>query len=65
MAAPFFEMLRTITTTDFRDSELGPTSDRKICIEQAILLGARLAARLIHAQLMVGYLLLYYASVTC
>lgn len=52
MAAPFFEMLRTITTTDFRDSELGPTSDRMICIEQAILLGARLAARLIHAQLM-------------
>ncbi|KAI0884885.1 Mus7/MMS22 family-domain-containing protein [Annulohypoxylon maeteangense] len=52
MAVPFFSMTRTIIGMDFRDSGLGPTSDRSICMEQAVLLAGRLAARLVHARLL-------------
>ncbi|KAI1139840.1 Mus7/MMS22 family-domain-containing protein [Hypoxylon sp. FL0543] len=51
LAVPFFSMTRTVAGMDFRDSELGPTSDRSICMEQAISLAGRLAARLIHTRL--------------
>ncbi|KAI1381318.1 Mus7/MMS22 family-domain-containing protein [Hypoxylon crocopeplum] len=51
MAVPFFSMTRTVAGMDFRDDGLGPTSDRAICMEQAVALAGRLAARLIHARL--------------
>ncbi|KAI0100714.1 Mus7/MMS22 family-domain-containing protein [Hypoxylon sp. NC0597] len=51
LAVPFFSMARTVAGMDFRDTGLGPTSDRSICMEQAVLLAGRLAARLIHARL--------------
>ncbi|KAI1210753.1 Mus7/MMS22 family-domain-containing protein [Annulohypoxylon truncatum] len=51
MAVPFFSMARTIIGMDFRDSGLGPTSDRSICMEQAVALAGRVAARLVHARL--------------
>ncbi|KAI2617473.1 Mus7/MMS22 family-domain-containing protein [Hypoxylon sp. NC1633] len=51
MAAPFFSMARNVTDMDFRDDGLGPTSDRAVCMEQAVSLAGRLAARLVHARL--------------
>ncbi|KAI0843677.1 Mus7/MMS22 family-domain-containing protein [Hypoxylon sp. FL0890] len=51
LAVPFVSMTRTVAGMDFRDSGLGPTSDRSICMEQAVSLAGRLAARLIHARL--------------
>ncbi|KAI1412377.1 Mus7/MMS22 family-domain-containing protein [Hypoxylon sp. FL1857] len=51
LAVPFFSMTRTVVGMDFRDSGLGPTSDRSICMEQAVSLAGRLAARLIQARL--------------
>lgn len=47
-------MTRTIVGMEFKDVGLGPTSDRCICMEQAVLLSGRLAARLFHARLLVG-----------
>ncbi|KAI1388503.1 Mus7/MMS22 family-domain-containing protein [Hypoxylon trugodes] len=52
MAIPFFSMTRGVIGVEFKDSALGPTSDRSICMEQAILLAGRQAARLIHARLL-------------
>ncbi|KAI1453820.1 Mus7/MMS22 family-domain-containing protein [Annulohypoxylon moriforme] len=52
LAVPFFSMTRTIVAMDFRDTGLGPTSDRSICMEQAVALSGRLAARLVHARLL-------------
>ncbi|KAI1471640.1 Mus7/MMS22 family-domain-containing protein [Daldinia caldariorum] len=51
MATPFVTMTHAIIGMDFKDIGLGPTSDRSICMEQAVLLSGRLAARLIHARL--------------
>ncbi|KAI1476612.1 Mus7/MMS22 family-domain-containing protein [Daldinia eschscholtzii] len=51
MVTPFVSMTHTIIGMDFKDIGLGPTSDRSICMEQAVLLLGRLAARLIHARL--------------
>ncbi|KAI1449344.1 Mus7/MMS22 family-domain-containing protein [Annulohypoxylon stygium] len=51
MAIPFFSMTRTIIGMDFKDDGLGPTSDHSICMEQAVSLAGRLAARLVHARL--------------
>ncbi|KAI0130645.1 Mus7/MMS22 family-domain-containing protein [Daldinia grandis] len=52
IAVPFVSMTRTIVSMEFKDVRLGPTSDRAICMEQAVLLSGRLAARLIHARLL-------------
>ncbi|KAI1652243.1 Mus7/MMS22 family-domain-containing protein [Daldinia loculata] len=52
MAIPFVSMTRTIVGMEFKDVGLGPTSDRCICMEQAVLLSGRLAARLFHARLL-------------
>lgn len=51
MAAPFFSMTRTVAEIDFRGDSLGPASDHAICVEQAVSLAGRLAARLLHARL--------------
>ncbi|KAI1805690.1 Mus7/MMS22 family-domain-containing protein [Daldinia bambusicola] len=51
MATPFVSMTHAIIGIDFKDIGLGPTSDRSICMEQAVSLSGRLAARLIHARL--------------
>ncbi|KAI1657379.1 Mus7/MMS22 family-domain-containing protein [Daldinia decipiens] len=52
IATPFVSMIRTIIGMEFKDLGLGPTSDRSICMEQAVLLSGRLAARLTHARLL-------------
>lgn len=54
MAIPLFSMTRTLARMGSSAVGIGPTTDREICIEQAISLAGRLAARLIHARLSVS-----------
>ncbi|KAI1780676.1 Mus7/MMS22 family-domain-containing protein [Hypoxylon cercidicola] len=51
MAVPLFSMARTLARMGSDAVGIGPTTDREICVEQAILLAGRQAARLIHARL--------------
>lgn len=54
MAIPLFSMARTLARMGSDAVGIGPTTDREICIEQAISLAGRQAARLIHARLSVS-----------
>ncbi|KAI1766831.1 Mus7/MMS22 family-domain-containing protein [Hypoxylon sp. FL1150] len=51
IAIPLFSMSRTLARIGSDAVGIGPTTDREICIEQAISLAGRAAARLIHARL--------------
>ncbi|KAI0181785.1 Mus7/MMS22 family-domain-containing protein [Hypoxylon sp. FL1284] len=51
MAVPLFSMAHTLARMGSGVAGIGPTSDREICVEQAISLAGRQGARLIRAQL--------------
>ncbi|CAJ2510738.1 Uu.00g063630.m01.CDS01 [Anthostomella pinea] len=51
LAVPFLATVRGLVGVGFKDFALGPTSDRALCVEQAVCLAGRLAVCLIHARL--------------
>ncbi|KAI5858164.1 Mus7/MMS22 family-domain-containing protein [Durotheca rogersii] len=51
IAPPFFSMLSVIAEMKFKEEELGPVSGRAVCMEQAVVIAGRQAARLIHSRL--------------
>lgn len=54
MTTPFFSMARAIVRTDFAHSTRAHTMDRIICLEEAVLVAGRVAARLVHSRLAVS-----------
>ena len=54
VTTPFFSMARAIVRTDFAHSTRAHTMDRIICLEEAVLVAGRVAARLVHSRLAVG-----------